>query len=576
MPPTPRAALVTAAQALLLGLGVFSSGLAAAGEGEERPEVSVSGQDDLEFRYWRDDRTLPDFPEEDHLFDYWELVNRVNVKLDRGPLQLGVQLDAVGMLGAYYYLNDVRVDEFDLHADGVTFPLPLAYANLDKAWLGYQGDSAQLLVGDGYIAFGRGLALSLVKNTNIDIDSSLRGAHAKVTLGAWDLTAVSGVTNAQQVWQDNPNKQQIRPDHWHMVSGLRIDRYGLGPLNLGAHSVVYSFADRADLDAQPWEGYGRGVDAAITGASVEAFGVAGLDLFAEGDLFLYPGGEVLGVEDNQPGYAVYGSAAAYPGRVALLVEGKHYKDVERVNAVVSRDLYEVAVGPTLEYERVITEDSGAAVNSNDISGVRLRADVAAKPGVLTPSLTLGLFRDRELGGLHFNRAPETIVHPIAGVDWIADSVHVLANAGFRVDKRDDLPGGVSLGADRMAHVDLSLGFPIGSAHGEIGGDLRYFMWGDNLNQQTDFTLLTANAAVHLGHGVSIVGYTDWTDDPLIDSVGNINENLYAAGELQLQPADGMTFKLFYGAYRAGIRCAGGQCRMLPGFDGARLSATINF
>ncbi|MBK9366614.1 MAG: hypothetical protein IPN01_09850 [Deltaproteobacteria bacterium] len=228
MPPRATTSAF-AAQALLMVLGALSSGLAAAEEDEGRPELSFSGQDDLEFRYWRDDRTLPDFPEEDHLFDYWELVNRINMKVDRGPLQLGVQLDAVAMLGAYYYLNDERVNEFDLHAEGVNFPLPLAYANVDKLWLGYQGDSAQLLVGDGYIAFGRGLALSLVKNTNIDIDSSLRGAHAKVTLGSWDLTAVSGVTNAQQVWQDNPNKQQIRPDQWHMVSGLRVDRYGLGP-----------------------------------------------------------------------------------------------------------------------------------------------------------------------------------------------------------------------------------------------------------------------------------------------------------------------------------------------------------
>jgi NADH-quinone oxidoreductase subunit L len=38
----------------------------------------------------------------------------------------------------------------------------------------------------------------------------------------------------------------------------------------------------------------------------------------------------------------------------------------------------------------------------------------------------------------------------------------------------------------------------------------------------------------------------------------------------------LTIKAFYGAYKSGIRCSGGQCRVLPGFEGARVSLVASF
>ena len=52
--------------------------------------------------------------------------------------------------------------------------------------------------------------------------------------------------------------------------------------------------------------------------------------------------------------------------------------------------------------------------------------------------------------------------------------------------------------------------------------------------------------------------------------------MYGAVELQWRAWDSGVVKAFYGAYRAGIRCAGGQCRNLPGFDGARLTFDATF
>lgn len=537
-------------------------------------QATVSGSEDTELRYWNEDRVLPGFEEYDNLYDYVEWVNRLNLLADAGRWRAGVQLDSVAMFGAKYYLDDVLTYEFDLHADGVSFPLPMSYVRLEKGFVTLVGDRVQLQVGDSYQSFGRGLALNLVRNTDIDLDSSVRGVQLSSSVGAWSVSAISGLTNHQQVWQDNPNRQQIQPDKKHMVSGARVERYGR--VNVGAHGVAYTFARGIDGVHSPLVRYTEPVDALVGGATVEAFGVKGVDLFVEGDWYHHRSDALFGGEEVEPGWAVYATASAYPGPFAVLLEAKSTRNTERVNAFANQNLYDVAVGPTLEYERVITEDSAATLNSDDLTGARLRVDWSARPGELVTSLTMAAFRDRDLGGLHFNPTPETILHPVASVDWTAGDAHLLLNAGLRTDLRDDGPDGEDYGADRLAHADVSLGVPAGPVHLELGGDVRYFWWGVNQNQQTDFIVSTLSLAAHLPRELSVVLYNDITNDPLIDSVGNLSELVYGAGELQWQPFDGATVKLFYGAYRAGIRCAGGQCRMLPGFNGARLSATVNF
>ncbi|MCB9746351.1 MAG: hypothetical protein H6740_27490 [Alphaproteobacteria bacterium] len=538
-------------------------------------EASVSGSDSFKFRYYRSDRTLPGFPDDDHVFDYFEGVNRINLFAVGESWNAALQADQLGIFWGKYYVDDQPYYDFTLHGDGVEFPLPMAYANVEKLWLSYQRDRLEVTVGDNYASFGRGLALNTVKNTDIDIDSSIRGVQARVMAGMWDLTAITGLVNAQQVQLFNPNLQ-IRADKWHVINGARVDRFGLGPANLGAHVVSYTFAREVPGASTALAHYGDPVDALVGGANVELYGVAGVDWYLEGDYYHYRSGDLFQSGEAEPGYAVYGSGSFYPGILSVLIEAKHTKNTERVNALSSLDNYELAVGPTLEYERVITEDSSAAVNSNDISGGRVQVDIAAKPGVLIPSISLAAFRDRELGGLHFNRAPETILHPVVGVQYFGDGVHLLLNAGFRADIRDEGPNGEDLGADRMAHGDVSLGFPLGKMHGEFDAYVQRFWWGSNLNQQHDYTIATVALAAHVTHGVTAVLYSDYSNDPLIDSTGNITDSLYAAGELQWQPVEGTTLKAFYGAYRAGIRCAGGQCRLLPGFEGARVEATVDF
>lgn len=540
---------------------------------DEKNAVSVSLTDDFEIRYWLSEQRLFD-PDDVPVFNYVEQVNRLNAVVSKGPWAFDAQWDEVALFATRYRLDGTLYDERVLTLPEVNNPLPdqwVAYTNLEKVRGKYETKGVSISLGDSYAAFGRGIALNLNRNVDIDIDTSIQGAKVVWRPGAWDVTAVAGQLNRQQVFQDNPNIE-LQGDYRHTVAGLRAERFGLGPFDLGAHGVVYDFTPEPGLQAGFDELGEGGPDVVIGGVTAAAYGVAGIDWYLEGDAFGYdrefPATLVADPED--PGYAAYLSGSFYPGSFVVLVEGKRYYQAQRVNGVLTPELYQVAVAPTLEYERQITEDSAAALNSNDIWGSRITVDWAAKPGELTPYVAVGLFRDLELGGLHFNEVPETIVHPLVGVEWLKGESSAIVNAGYRIDDRD----GDAFGADRHLHGDAAIRWPLplGLA-GEVNAGAEWYRWGVNPFQQEPYVEMETGWTVHKGSDVGVTWYMDYTTNPLIDSTGNLSDPLYGALELQVKPTSAVTVKLFGGAYKAGIRCSGGQCRTLPGFEGGRFSIT---
>lgn len=552
---------------------------------EQEPDPSVveqfSGTDDLRIRYYRSPDQLPDF-EDRRILDYVEAVNRLNLAGGTDKVTLTLQGDAVALFANRYILDGELYHERQLYLDGVHSPFPDALFTLEKAQVRVQGKAGSVEVGDSYASFGRGIALNLVKNTELDIDTSLRGAKGLLRAGPWDVVLFSGVTNPRQVAMEEVNVG-LPPDVLHAVTGLRVDRFGLGPVNLGAHGVAFQFSRGYYAGQDVVDAWTQPLDAVTAGGNVEAMGIGGIDVYAEGDAFVYRAEEI----PVDSGWEAYLSAAAYPGRASVLFEAKRQKNTEYLNTFAALNKYEMAAGPTLEYERVITEDSSAAVNSNDLFGGRLKVDLpiamkahdpAALPPTLVPTVSVAVFRDLELGGLHFNETPETIVHGLGSVLFIEEETHLQLNAGYRRDQRDQSPTLGDLGADEVIHADLALAIPIaGPVSVEIAPAVLRYHWGVNpAQQQEDFTEFANALALKIGPPWALILYTDYSDNEIISSVGNVSENVYAAGEVQWKPTTATTLKVFYGAYRAGIRCAGGQCRSLPGFDGGRISFTTAF
>ena len=534
-------------------------------------EASVKIDSDLEIRYHQVDEKLENF-EDRNILDYVEQVERLNVLVVQDDLAIGLQLDQVAFYGNRYILDDELYTERELYnSDLIRSPFPDALVQLEKAYIKQKFGSMQWIAGDVYASFGRGMSLNIIKNTDIDVDTSIRGVR---TVGIWgdvEISAVTGLSNTQQVSQDNPNLL-IATTIPHMVSGVRAVHYGVGPAQIGAHGVMYRFGRSADALLPAPMRYQEDLDAVVGGLTLDLPNVAGVDWAVEGDLYDFRNSDMSGSEDGRSmGHALYASASFYPNIpvvTAVLLEAKTTKDTERLNTFVTSERWEVANVPTLEYERVITEDSSAAVNSNDISGARARMDFGIKPGIMMAYASVAGFHDRDTAGLHFNETPETIAHAVAGLQWFEGGKVLQFNTGLRTDQREES----AEGADRLAHIDGDLSVPIGgTAHIELAWDIKRFWWGNNASQQEDFTEMVNALGWHQGDKWMIQVYQDWTDNPLIRSVGNLAENLYGAVELTYKPRPGSQIKAFYGAYKAGIRCAGGQCRSLPGFEGGRVS-----
>jgi len=541
----------------------------------EPQRVAVSVTDDFELRYWVRDERLEGF-EDRAIFNYFEQVNRLNLLVRRDPWTALLQVDQVMLTANRYILDDVMYEERDLLSSDLWGPFERDfYLNPEKVGLRWTHDAVDLRMGDFYGAFGTGLALNLNRNVDIDIDTSIQGVQVLYRTGPWDLTALVGQTNRQQVFMENPNLG-IFGDKRHLVGGVRLVRYGLGPVDVGLHGTVLDFVEDT--------GWGPGLrelgstpDVLIGGATAELYGVAGIDWVLEGDVYGFPTDVAWGGEDPEPGYALYGSAAWYLGVTTWQLEGKRYLNAERPNAVLGSELYEVVVGPTLEYERAITEDSSATMNSNDIYGTRLRVDVTAADGRAIPYASLAVYRDLETGGLHFNSVPETVLHPLVGAEVFAEDLTVLVNAGYRYDARDGGGFGRDANADRQLHGDLDLKFPLVAALNlDVAVAGERYQWGDNPLQQTDYTEMESSVGVLWGSDLAVTWFTDYTDNPLVSSTGNLSDSVYGAIEVQYKPTEAVTLKAFGGAYKAGIRCAGGQCRLLPGFEGVKVSATGTF
>jgi len=556
----------------LIALGALASANAAGtldGEGAFAG-ANVQVDNDFEARYYQVDEVLEGF-EDRAIHNYVEQVNRLNLLVSKPRLSFGMQIDQVAFYANRYILDDELYRSYELLGDTVTSPWTDAFANIEKLYFKKKMNKVEFQLGDSYGAFARGMALNMARNTDIDIDTSLRGVRSVARGSDWQFTLMSGVTNPQQVSQDNPNKN-IEGDRYHMVSGGRFERSDVAGVDLGIHAVMMTF-DRQD-GTGPAERFGSSLDVLTTGASAEAFGVAGIDLYAEGALYDYRSADFFdGDEDAvEPGYGLYFSAGAYPGIMAVLIEGKRYYNTEQVNQYAALQGYELVAGPSLEYERVITEDSSAALNSDDIWGARARVDFSLKEGLLTPYVSLAAFKDLDTGVLHFNEVPETIIHPVVGVEYFGHVAHVVLNSGLRNDIRED-----DTGQDTQAHIDTSIMLPAGAlGEVELAVAAERFLWGENLIQQHDFTEVEAAFSILPNESWVFTVFQDYSDNPLVASTGNVSENVYMAGEAQYTVTSDTTLKLFYGAYKAGIRCAGGQCKSLPGFKGGRVALAGQF
>ena len=204
---------------------------------------------------------------------------------------------------------------------------------------------------------------------------------------------------------------------------------------------------------------------------------------------------------------------------------------------------------------MITEDSSATVNSNDVIGGRMRIDYPIKPAVLTPYTSVSVFYDKDLQGLHFNIVPERIVHPMLGVQYTENATVLLLNVGYRVDDRisDKTLDNGDQGQDSLIHLDGSCVPLFGHEALELNTSMAVLM-GNNPVDHEDFMTMQNAVVWRHGEDIDFIVYQDYTTNTQLQSVGNITDGSIWL-EAKYRPSPETSLRVLAGAYKAGIRCS---------------------
>jgi hypothetical protein len=469
---------------------------------------------------------------------YGELFERLNVAGGFEAWRLGLRLDTATFARAS---SPAIADRY----------------TLEKASIAWTGRSIELVAGDAYVSFGRGLALSLRKIDELGVDTTLRGAKVLVHRGRLGGTLVAGYTNPNNV--DEASGKSI-DDPRDLIAGLRLDGSVGAGVTLGAHATVVAF--RRPLGLSPGGSY---QDRYLqVGPTLDAPSLTSwLGIYLEGI------GQVrrTAAPGSALGFGAYGSATVYAGRATVLVEGKAYGALEPIKPQVPR-----AEFSTVAYNNPPTVERLAQRLENpqkDVAGARLRFDWAFSPS-LVGYASYGVFRDwqgyadpAEVGSFR----PASIHDPYLGVEARAADGRswLLASGGWRVVVLDR--SGALVRGDAHLEVDATqalVGRWSATAHAEL--DRRSKNESPLLDQR--FTEATFLAAVRLTPWGSLALGHDYTGDPTQPRRHHWN------GTLEWNITTSSSLRLLVGGTRGGLRCVSGVCRVFPAFEGVRLTTTI--
>jgi hypothetical protein len=146
-------------------------------------------------------------------------INRLNAKLDWNHFEVGMRLDSA----VYWNTLTQQLMDSTGNCKNPTEPIPSAavppilckndqaniarddlsrYQNslyLAKVWGSYKQKGLEIIVGDAYVQFARGLVLSMRKLDDLGLDTTVRGFKAAVVRGPFAVTVVGGLANPARV-----------------------------------------------------------------------------------------------------------------------------------------------------------------------------------------------------------------------------------------------------------------------------------------------------------------------------------------------------------------------------------------
>lgn len=430
---------------------------------------------------------------------------------------------------------------------------------VEKVSLTYAGRALELTLGDTYVAFGRGLALSLRKLDELGIDTTVRGAKLVARADRLEGTVVAGYANINNV---DEATGQSADDPYDLIGGVQAQLELSARHRLGVYGNAIAFRDALGLAAR--DAYRDRI--AQVGATFESSGLPG-----DGNLYveaIAQATDVASEPDRPVAYGAYAMATAARGRTSFLVEAKAYGDLLPVNPRLASPFEGVAYNnpPTAERKLQPLENP-----QRDLAGGRLRVDWRVSPAVVTFA-SYGVFRD----GLGY-ADPATV-----GV--VRDGTIHDPYAGFELrwdDARSWAQGELGY---RLVALDGSGQLVRGDGHAELDVVHRLNRCYSVIVQAQHLERLkavspilterfregTVEAGVRVRSKVTVSAGYDYTTEPTQP------QRDYLHGNVAWDLTPSSSLRLFVGAARGGLRCLSGTCRVFPPFEGAKLTLTLRY
>jgi len=141
-------------------------------------------------------------------------VNRLNAKLDWNHFEVGFRLDSAVYWNTLASQCGGAGDTVPSGAGSIGCgPGSSEYTNIlandqtryqnsiypAKLWASYKNKGIEVIVGDSYVQFARGLVLSMRKLDDLGFDNTIRGVKGTITRGPFAVTVVGGLANPARV-----------------------------------------------------------------------------------------------------------------------------------------------------------------------------------------------------------------------------------------------------------------------------------------------------------------------------------------------------------------------------------------
>ena len=255
------------------------------------------------------------------------------------------------------------------------------------------------------------------------------------------------------------------------------------------------------------------------------------------------------------GHGIYFESGLFFGNLTMLFEFKDYKNLD----------FEYNRPPLLESELLPEVANQFVKDAEDIMGVTGRLDYYF-PGITTLFWgKMSYFDDSP------DKFPRNIYHLYGGMEKKFNETGWLnLLAGYRFEDTTSLVYYYTAG--KTYHYQTNVSLPLTSRL-----SLEFDLKGKDFKGtfMPDYYEIRSYFSFHYSPRWILTFLYDKSTDPQVLFFKEDKENWFAA-QIEIKFTPSRSIKIFYGANKGGVKCAGGVCKFFPPFEGLRIDAIFRF